>query len=74
MLVDSFKTLKENKHQTVIIISHQERIINLADELMIIADGKIKSKDTKENIMPILQQDTNNSCCAMKEVVLTNER
>lgn len=72
MLVDSFKDFKENKDQTVVIISHQERIIELADDIMIISEGKIKSKDTKQNIMPILEQDTKQTCCAMKEVILNH--
>ena len=42
MLVNSFQKFKENKEQTVIIISHQERVIDLADEIMIIANGKIR--------------------------------
>ena len=48
MLVNSFQKFKENKEQTVIIISHQERVIDLADEIMIIANGKIKNKGPKE--------------------------
>ena len=74
MLVDSFQKFKENKDQTVVIISHQERIIDLADELMIIADGKVQNKGTKEEIMPMIQGGTTNCGCPIKEVVLTNER
>ena len=74
MLVDSFQKFKENKDQTVVIISHQEKIIDLADELMIIADGKIKNKGTKEEIMPMIQRGSTNCGCPIKEVVLTNER
>ena len=73
MLVDSFQKFKENKDQTVVIISHQERIIDLADELMIIANGKVQNKGTKMDIMPLIQNGA--SCaCPIKEVALTNER
>ena len=74
MLVDSFQKFKENKDQTVVIISHQEKIIDLADELMIIADGKVQNKGTKEEIMPMIQGGATSCGCPIKEVVLTNER
>ena len=74
MLVDSFQKFKENKDQTVVIISHQEKIIDLADELMIIADGKVQNKGTKEEIMPMIQGGSTRCGCPIKEVVLTNER
>ena len=74
MLVNSFQKFKENKDQTVVIISHQEKIIDLADELMIIADGKVQNKGTKEEIMPMIQGGSTSCGCPIKEVVLTNER
>ena len=74
MLVDSFQKFKENKDQTVVIISHQEKIRDLADELMIIADGKVQNKGTKEEIMPMIQGKSTSCGCPIKEVVLTNER
>lgn len=54
MLVDSFKALSKNRHKSVIIISHQERIMQLADELIIIADGKVKTKGPKDEVFPKL--------------------
>ena len=37
---------------TIIVISHQERILNIADEIIVIADGKITMKGTKDEILP----------------------
>ncbi len=54
MLVESFKTLSKNRHKSVIIISHQERIMQLADELIVLADGKIKRRGPKDEIFPTL--------------------
>lgn len=54
MLVESFKTLSKNRHKSVIIISHQERIMQLADELIVLADGKIKTRGPKDEIFPTL--------------------
>ena len=66
MLVNSFQKFKENKEQTVIIISHQERVIDLADEIMIIANGKIKNKGPKEQIMPLIQTGPTDCGCPIK--------
>ena len=74
MLVDTFTNLKKNKEESVVIISHQERIIDLADDLMIISGGKIESMGTKEEILPLLQGGMKNCLCQIKEVALTNER
>ena len=74
MLVDTFTNLKKNKEESVVIISHQERIIDLADDLMIISGGKIESMGTKEEILPLLQGGMKNCLCQIKEVALTHER
>ena len=74
MLVDSFQKFKENKDQTVVIISHQEKIIDLADELMIIRNGKIQYKVSKEEIMPMIQTEPTKCGCPIKEVALTHEK
>ncbi len=54
MLVESFKALSKNRHKSVIIISHQERIMQLADELIVLADGKIKTRGPKDEVFPKL--------------------
>lgn len=73
MLVDTFTNFKKTADQSVIIISHQERIIDLADELIILSDGKIQSMGTKSEVLPLLQGDMRNCLCQMKEVALTDE-
>lgn len=54
MLVDTFKTLKKNDQKSIIIISHQERIMQLADEIIVIADGQVKTHGTKDEVFPRL--------------------
>ena len=73
MLVDTFTNFKKNNEQSIVIISHQERIIDLADNLMIISNGKIQNIGTKEEILPLLEGGMKNCLCHMKEVALTNE-
>lgn len=42
---------------TSIVITHHERVLSLADEIILIADGEIQAKGPKEKIWPILQGD-----------------
>lgn len=62
MLVQSFKDLAADNSESVIIISHQERIMQLADEILVIADGKIRSHGTKEEILPSLLGEFDSKC------------
>lgn len=39
------------------IISHQERILNIADRIIVIADGEIADQGTREEIMPKLMKN-----------------
>lgn len=62
MLVQSFRELAADNSESVIIISHQERIMQLADEILVIADGKIRSHGTKEEILPTLLGEFDSQC------------
>lgn len=62
MLVESFKGMTGNKHNGVIVISHQERIMNLADTMIVIANGKVKSQGSKEEIFPTLLGEFTENC------------
>lgn len=54
MLVDTFKTLRKNDQKSIIIISHQERIMQLADEIIVLADGQVKTQGAKDEVFPRL--------------------
>lgn len=56
-----------DQHKSLIIISHQERILNIADEIIIIADGSVKSHGTRDEILPELLNGTG-SCKFYQEV------
>lgn len=51
-LTETFRELHKSSDSTIIIISHQERIISLADEIAVLADGKISSRGTRDEIFP----------------------
>lgn len=53
-LLDVFKKIREEMGGTILIISHQERILEIADEIVVIADGRIASRGTPREIMPKL--------------------
>ena len=47
-LIHVFEDLHEKTDGTILIISHQERILDIADEIVVIADGVIRSQGPKE--------------------------
>lgn len=54
MLVKQFEQLHDNKTESLVIISHQERIMRMADRIMIVRDGQIQTVGDKEEVLPRL--------------------
>ena len=65
-LIQVFDNIRESIKGTVLIISHQERILEIADEIVLIEDGKVKKQGTKDEILPELLGTTAavNSACS----------
>ena len=61
-LTETFEQIHREGEATMIIISHQERIIRLADEIVVIAGGKIAHRGSTEEIFPLILADTLGSC------------
>ena len=53
-LIKVFEKMHEKTHGNILIISHQERILNIADKIVVIADGKIREQGKKEDVLPKL--------------------
>lgn len=53
-LIQVFVRMRENTNGSILIISHQERILNIADEIVVIADGRITNQGPKDEILPKL--------------------
>lgn len=53
-LIRVFEKMYEVTNGSILIISHQERILNIADKIILLADGEISRVGTKEEIMPAL--------------------
>ncbi|MCR5684738.1 MAG: ATP-binding cassette domain-containing protein [Lachnospiraceae bacterium] len=57
-LIRVFDKLHDKIHGTIAIISHQERIINIADELILVADGRVTKTGSREEVMPLILSET----------------
>ena len=61
-LTETFRALHEQGGRTILIISHQERIIRLADEIVLIANGEIAGRGTADELYPRLLSQTVAGC------------
>lgn len=64
-LIDIFKTLKTGGNRALLIISHQERILEIADKIIVIADGKIRKSGGSGEIMPELLHNEKAGLCPL---------
>lgn len=62
MLVETFKVMKEKRNQAIVLISHQERIMTVADRIIVIANGKIREEGTRDEIFPRLLGEFDAQC------------
>jgi len=53
-LIKVFEELHQSNDNSLIIISHQERILNIADKIVVLAEGSIQAQGPRENILPEL--------------------
>lgn len=51
-LIQVFERMREKTDGSILIISHQERILNIADEIVVIADGRIQNQGPKAEVLP----------------------
>lgn len=66
-LVETFKSLREKGDKTLLIISHQERILSIADEIIVMADGRVRSQGDKAQVLPTLLSDEKAGCCPLSK-------
>ncbi len=69
-LIKVFEKMRDEINGTILIISHQERILNIADKILVIADGKLENEGKKEEVLPSLLHTAK----ACKTLVDKNER
>ena len=65
-LIEVFERMRETLGGSIIIISHQERILNIADEIIVISSGNIEKVGKKEDVLPELLGKASNYCSVLK--------
>ena len=66
-LIKVFEKLHDSSGGSIIIISHQERILNIADNVIVISAGEVKAQGKKDDILPELLGTTNTACSVLTE-------
>lgn len=61
-LISVFEKMHEKLNGTILIISHQERILNIADRIVVIANGEVQNSGTKDEILPSLLNAAGGAC------------
>ena len=62
-LIQVFERMREKTDGSILIISHQERILNIADEIVVVADGKIRMAGPGQEVLPRLLEGEKASRC-----------
>ena len=68
-LIRVFENMKEQLKGSILIISHQERILNIADKIIVIADGTVSQQGPRQEILPALLHESNaayNACSRLE--------
>ena len=66
-LIQVFEDMYQKINGSILIISHQERILNIADKIIVVADGKITQTGTKEEVLPGLLNTSSAACKTLME-------
>lgn len=56
-LAETFQEIRRKESGTLLIISHQERLLSIADEILVIAGGMVRDFGPRERVLPALLAD-----------------
>ncbi len=65
-LIRVFENMRKQTQGSILIISHQERILNIADEILLIADGRVTKHGSRAEILPDLLKTTQDRTLCLK--------
>ena len=68
-LIQVFESMHEKINGSILIISHQERILNIADKIVVVAGGEIKNVGTKQEVLPDLL-GTSEACSTLMDKIV----
>ena len=57
-LIQVFENMQKRVHASILIISHQERILEIADSIILIADGQVRGQGSRDEMLPELMKST----------------
>ena len=72
-LTETFEDIHRTHSATMIIISHQERIIRLADEIIVVGGGELQYRGSAEEVFPKIMADTMGSCPVLTRKEAANQ-
>lgn len=61
-LIEVFQNMRK-QNRSIIVISHQERIMDISDDIVLIENGTVASHEKRENILPCLLKKAEKPCC-----------
>ena len=64
-LINVFEAIRKEIKGTTLIISHQERILNIADEIILLNNGKVEKSGEKDKIMNSILKTEQVGCCKL---------
>ena len=64
-LIDAFQKLKNESGKSLLVISHQERILEIADYIVVIADGNVRAFGEGKDVLPQLLKEEKESKCPL---------
>ncbi len=64
-LIKVFEEMRNIVKGTILIISHQEKILNIADEIILLNNGKIEQQGEKENMLEAILKKEKIGCCRL---------
>ncbi len=67
-LIKVFENMHQTIQGTIIVISHQERILKIADEIVVIENGKVKTHGPRDQVLPELLGTSNASNLACEKL------
>ena len=69
-LIKVFENLHEKQGGSIFIISHQERILNIADKIVVVANGEIAQIGSKDEVLPALLGKANTACPTLSDKIV----
>lgn len=69
-LISVFENMQKTLGGSIIIISHQERILNIADRIVVLSEGKVDRDGSREEILPYILKGEGSACSTLTDKVV----